>query len=169
MDGSVESGNAVATPLGEEALAMMPRGQVLLVEDNEVNAFIAAMALESIGMGCVHAHNGEVAVALFREQPFDAVLMDCEMPVMDGYEAVRLMRAIEAQDPSRPRTPVIALTAHALSGDREICLARGMDEHLTKPFDPQALASALAPWLSRRGSRSCPVPHHLDAAGCTPW
>lgn len=122
-------------------------GEVLLVEDNEVNAFIASMTLESLGVRCQHAKNGEVAVELFRSQAFDLVLMDCEMPVMDGYQAVRLMRDIEAQDTARPHTPVIALTAHALSGDREACLEKGMDDYLTKPFDRHALAVVLSKWL----------------------
>jgi CheY-like chemotaxis protein len=105
------------------------------------------MTLESLGVRCQHAKNGEVAVELFRSQAFDLVLMDCEMPVMDGYEAVRLMRAIETEDTARQHTPVIALTAHALSGDREACLARGMDDYLTKPFDRHALAVVLSRWL----------------------
>ncbi|MFT3856008.1 MAG: ATP-binding protein [Aquabacterium sp.] len=123
------------------------QGEVLLVEDNEVNAFIASMTLESLGVRCHLARNGQVAVDLFREQAFDVVLMDCEMPVMDGFEAVQLMRDIETQDTARPHTPIVALTAHALSGDREACLARGMDDYLTKPFDRQALAVTLSQWL----------------------
>ncbi len=123
------------------------QGEVLLVEDNEVNAFIATMTLESLGIHCRHAKNGEVAVAMFQEQAFDVVLMDCEMPVMDGYEAARRIRGLERDDTARERTPIIALTAHALSGDREVCLAQGMDDYLTKPFDRQALASLLSRWL----------------------
>ncbi|MEK6668009.1 MAG: ATP-binding protein [Pseudomonadota bacterium] len=123
------------------------QGEVLLVEDNEVNAFIATMTLESLGIVSRHAKNGEVAVAMFQEQAFDVILMDCEMPVMDGYEAARRIRALESTDSARERTPIIALTAHALSGDREVCLAQGMDDYLTKPFDRQALASLLSRWL----------------------
>ena len=123
------------------------QGDVLLVEDNEVNAFIATMTLESLGIACKHARNGEVALTLFKEHAFDVILMDCEMPVMDGYEAARRIRALEAEDTARERTPIIALTAHALSGDREVCLAQGMDDYLTKPFDRQALSKLLARWL----------------------
>jgi signal transduction histidine kinase/CheY-like chemotaxis protein len=136
---------AEATPPPED---LRLQGHVLLVEDNEVNAFIASMTLESLGVTCRQARNGEVAVALFREEAFDVVLMDCEMPVMDGYEAARQMRALEADDTARPRTPIVALTAHALSGDREVCLSRGMDDYLTKPFDRHTLALALSRWLS---------------------
>ena len=123
------------------------QGDVLLVEDNDVNAFIASMTLESLGVRCHQARNGQVAVDMFRNQVFGVILMDCEMPVMDGYEAVRRIREIEALEPSRMRTPVVALTAHALSGDREACLERGMDDYLTKPFDRQSLAATLSQWL----------------------
>jgi len=123
------------------------QGEVLLVEDNEVNAFIASMTLESLGVQCHQAKNGAQAVQMFKEHAYDVVLMDCEMPVMDGYEAVRLIRELEAEDTARPRTPVVALTAHALTGDREACLAQGMDEYLTKPFDRHTLAVMLSKWL----------------------
>jgi signal transduction histidine kinase/ActR/RegA family two-component response regulator len=123
------------------------KGEVLLVEDNDVNAFIASMTLESLGVSCQHARNGEIAVQMFKDNAYDVILMDCEMPVMDGYEAVRLIRAIEADDTARPRTPIVALTAHALTGDREACLEQGMDDYLTKPFDRQALAATLSQWL----------------------
>ena len=122
-------------------------GEVLLVEDNEVNAFIATMTLESLGIACRHARNGEVAVEMFQGHAFDVILMDCEMPVMDGYEAARRIRTLESIDTARARTPIIALTAHALSGDREVCLQQGMDDYLTKPFDRQELAALLARWL----------------------
>jgi signal transduction histidine kinase/CheY-like chemotaxis protein len=129
-------------------------GDVLLVEDNEVNAFIASMTLESLGINCHHAKNGEVAVQMFKENAYDVILMDCEMPVMDGYEAVRLIRTIEGNDTARPRTPVVALTAHALTGDREMCLQQGMDDYLTKPFDRQALAVTLSQWLATAATAS---------------
>ncbi|MEY4765879.1 MAG: hypothetical protein RI907_2552 [Pseudomonadota bacterium] len=122
-------------------------GEVLLVEDNEVNAFIASMTLESLGIKCVHARQGDIAVQWCQERSFDVILMDCEMPVMDGFEAARRIRDIETQDPARGHTPIVALTAHALSGDRENCLAHGMDDYLTKPFDRHALAVTLSRWL----------------------
>jgi len=136
-----------AETLPPEQADLHLQGEVLLVEDNEVNAFIATMTLESLGIVSRHAKNGEVAVAMFKEHAFDVILMDCEMPVMDGYEAARRIRALESADTARERTPIIALTAHALSGDREVCLAQGMDDYLTKPFDRQALAALLSRWL----------------------
>ena len=122
-------------------------GEVLLVEDNEVNAFIASMTLESLGIKCHHARQGDIAVQWCQERSFDVILMDCEMPVMDGFEAARLIREIEQKDPARGHTPIVALTAHALSGDRENCLANGMDEYMSKPFDRHTLAVVLSRWL----------------------
>jgi signal transduction histidine kinase/CheY-like chemotaxis protein len=122
-------------------------GEVLLVEDNEVNAFIASMTLESLGIKCHHARQGDIAVQWCQDRSFDVILMDCEMPVMDGFEAARRIREIERQDPARGHMPIVALTAHALSGDRENCLAHGMDEYLTKPFDRHTLAVTLSRWL----------------------
>ena len=119
---------------------------VLLVEDNAVNAFISAASLESMGVASVHAANGSEAVHLYREHRFDAVLMDCEMPVMDGFAATRLIREYEASL-GMPRTPIIALTANALTGDRENCLRQGMDDYLSKPIELRQLGTLVAKWL----------------------
>ncbi len=132
--------NASSAPIG---LAAARGKTVLLVEDNAVNAFISAASLESMGVASVHASDGNQAVDLFRHRRFDAVLMDCEMPVMDGFAATRLIREFEASS-GRPRTPIIALTANALTGDREHCLRHGMDDYLSKPIE---LRSA---WVARR-------------------
>jgi CheY-like chemotaxis protein len=99
-----------------------------------------------MGVNSVHASDGTEAVELFRTRRFDAVLMDCEMPVMDGFAATRLIREYEAQS-GLPRTPVIALTANALSGDREHCLAGGMDDYLSKPIELGRLGVLVARWL----------------------
>jgi len=119
---------------------------VLLVEDNAVNAFISAASLESMGVESVHAANGDEAVKLYRKRKFDAVLMDCEMPVMDGFAATRLIREFE-QHSGKPRTPIIALTANALTGDREHCLRHGMDDYLSKPIELHQLSVLVARWL----------------------
>jgi signal transduction histidine kinase/CheY-like chemotaxis protein len=119
---------------------------VLLVEDNAVNAFISAASLESMGVVSVHAANGSEAVHLYRERRFDAILMDCEMPVMDGFTATRLIREYEATS-GTPRTPIIALTANALTGDREHCLRQGMDDYLSKPIELRQLGILVAKWL----------------------
>ncbi len=135
---------AAAVPVA--GLAAAAGKTVLLVEDNAVNAFISAASLESMGVMSVHASDGTEAVELFRTRSFDAVLMDCEMPVMDGFAATRLIREYEALS-GRPRTPVIALTANALTGDREHCLAGGMDDYLSKPIELGRLGALVARWL----------------------
>jgi signal transduction histidine kinase/DNA-binding NarL/FixJ family response regulator len=123
--------------------------KVLLVEDNEVNAFIACESLRRIGADVVHAANGERAVAAFAAERFDVVLMDCEMPVMDGFAATRELRSLERQQ-RRPRVPIIALTAHALAEHRDACIAGGMDDYLSKPLDHQRLRVCLLKWLALR-------------------
>ena len=136
---------AAAAPAG---LATARGKTVLLVEDNAVNAFISAASLESMGVLSVHAADGAEAVALYRTRRFDAVLMDCEMPVMDGFAATRLIREHE-RSAGLPRTPIIALTANALTGDREHCIANGMDDYLSKPIELHQLGVLVARWLGR--------------------
>ena len=121
-------------------------GQVLLVEDNPVNALIAVAELQNLGVQVTHAANGRLALSLFMAKQFDLVLMDCQMPLMDGYEATKRIRRIERVD-GRTRTPVVALTAHALIGDREACIQKGMDDYLSKPLFQDALARMLAKFL----------------------
>jgi len=127
------------------------RALVLLVEDNDVNAEIADAMLLSLGCAPVRAPDGEQALALFGRQHFDLVLMDCQMPVMDGFEAAAHMRALELErqpGAGLHRVPIVALTANALSGDRERCLAAGMDDYLSKPFSRSALKDLLGRWLT---------------------
>ncbi len=107
---------------------------VLLVEDNPVNQEVARGMLESIGVQVESAANGLEALARLNCRRFDAVLMDCHMPEMDGYEATRRWRQQEAARAGTPRTPIIAVTANALEGDADKCREAGMDEHLSKPF-----------------------------------
>ena len=147
------AGRAALPPRAQPADAAAPAGlaqargkTVLLVEDNAVNAFISAASLESMGVVSVHAADGAEAIALYRTRPFDAVLMDCEMPVMDGFAATRLIRDHESRT-GLPRTPIIALTANALSGDREHCIANGMDDYLSKPIELRQLGVLVARWL----------------------
>ena len=126
---------------------------VLLVEDNAVNAFISAASLESMGVNSVHAADGAEAIELYRRGHFDAVLMDCEMPVMDGFAATALIRDYEARSNLR-RTPIIALTANALTGDREHCLEQGMDDYLSKPIELRQLSLLVAKWLGNTPTAS---------------
>jgi len=125
----------------------LPR--VLLAEDNVVNQKLATIVLHRLGCETTVVNNGRAALEAATAGKFDLILMDCQMPEMDGYEATRAIRAAE-----RGRhTPIIALTAHAMSGDREKCLDAGMDDHLTKPLDPQRLHSVLDHWLQPSAAR----------------
>ena len=120
--------------------------RVLIAEDNRINARLARLLLENLGCKSVVAVNGKEAVEAFKKQPFDAVLMDCQMPVMDGFSATRKIREWEAQNRAgadRRRCSIIAMTANALPEERERSLACGMDEHLSKPFDAGTLESLL--------------------------
>jgi signal transduction histidine kinase/CheY-like chemotaxis protein len=118
------------------------QGHVLLAEDNPINALVAVTALKNMGLTVELVEDGLQAVASFRAQPPDLVLLDCQMPVMDGFEAVRRMREHEGEQ-GLPRTPVVALTASALQGDREQSLSAGMDEYLAKPFREEDLQAVL--------------------------
>jgi signal transduction histidine kinase/DNA-binding response OmpR family regulator/HPt (histidine-containing phosphotransfer) domain-containing protein len=122
--------------------------RVLVVEDNKVNQKVVLAMLAKFGLAPALAENGQVALDRLAEAPFDLVLMDCQMPVLDGYEATRMLRARELAEGSR-RTPVVALTAHAAAGEREKCLAAGMDAYLSKPVSQKELAATLARWLGK--------------------
>ena len=117
--------------------------RVLLVEDNEVNQLVAVRLLEKLGHSVVVARNGREGVATWSRERFDVVLMDVQMPDMDGIEATRALREAEAARGGRSRTPVIALTAHAMASDRERCLAAGMDHYVTKPIRVESLAAII--------------------------
>jgi len=138
-----------AMPLGdlEGAPSTEPlKGRVLLVEDNLVNQMVGAAMLESLGLEVVSSENGVEALARLAATPFALVLMDCHMPVMDGYEATHRIREAERRN-GRPRIPIVALTANAFKNDVDRCLAAGMDGHLAKPYSTKQLHAALAPWL----------------------
>lgn len=118
------------------------QGRVLLAEDNPVNALVAEAALKGMGLSVELVEDGLQALASFRARQPDLVLLDCQMPVMDGFETVRRMREHEGEMGLR-RTPVVALTANALEDDRQHSLAAGMDEHLAKPFRDEELRAVL--------------------------
>jgi signal transduction histidine kinase/DNA-binding response OmpR family regulator len=119
--------------------------RILLVEDNPVNQELACALLEGAGMAVSIAGDGREALAALQGERFDAVLMDCQMPVMDGYEATRALRLRpEFQD-----LPIIAMTANAMAGDREKVLAAGMNDHVAKPFRVDELFTTLARWVRR--------------------
>lgn len=126
--------------------------RILLVEDNEVNQDVASSILELMGCLVVAVPNGKAAVELFENEKFDLILMDCEMPVMDGLSATRRVREIEAGETARGHVPIVALTAHALAEVRERCFAAGMDDFLVKPYDRQQIAETLSRWLAPWGT-----------------
>ena len=117
---------------------------MLLVEDNDLNQLVASELLGHIGgMQVTIAGDGQAAVELINAQDFDAVLMDVQMPVMDGYRATALIR----ENPRNAHLPIIAVTAHALVGDHQKCLDAGMNDRLTKPFVSGDLFATLTRWL----------------------
>ncbi len=121
--------------------------QVLVVEDNKVNQKVILSQLAKFQLKPDLANNGQVALDMLEQQAYDLVFMDCQMPVMDGYEATRALREREIVTGSQSRTPVTALTAHASAGEREKCLSAGMDDYLSKPASRADLAVILRRWL----------------------
>jgi signal transduction histidine kinase/DNA-binding response OmpR family regulator/HPt (histidine-containing phosphotransfer) domain-containing protein len=138
-------GANLATQRRSDALDPRRPGRVLVAEDNEINQLLVVEILAKAGIDAEVACNGAEAVEARFKGTFDVVLMDCQMPVMDGLVATRAIRAREARD-RRPAIPIIALTANAAAGNREQCLAAGMSDYLAKPFAPPALLAAVAQW-----------------------
>ena len=122
--------------------------RILLVEDNPVNQMVAQKMLERIGLKATLANNGIEALQCLDEQSFDLVLMDCQMPEMDGFDATRKIRKLEFKTPQQMRLPIIAMTANVMSGDRERCLETGMDDYIGKPVQRDQLATVLRKWLA---------------------
>jgi CheY-like chemotaxis protein len=123
------------------------RARVLLAEDNPVNRDLATIMLEQLGCRTVVAENGQEAVNAFARESFDIVLMDGEMPIMDGIEASRRIHGLNRQR-GAPKVPVVAVTAHALAQDRERYLGAGLDDYLSKPYSKRQLAGLLGRWLT---------------------
>ncbi len=145
----------LVTDTGETAPSPGLGGRVLLAEDNPVNQAVAQHMIEAIGCDLTIVGNGAEAVTALAASRFDVVLMDCQMPEMDGFAATAAIRASEAQRSARggaadgrpAHIPIIAVTAHAMQGDRDASLAAGMDDHLCKPFSLDALRAVLQRWM----------------------
>jgi CheY-like chemotaxis protein len=120
--------------------------RILLVEDNEVNQLVASRILKNAGLEVDIANHGLEAVHMVKEKNYDLVLMDIQMPEMDGFEATRVIRA---REPFK-ELPIVAMTAHAMSGDRELSLKAGMNDHINKPINVQELFSTLARHLKNK-------------------
>jgi CheY-like chemotaxis protein len=121
--------------------------RVLVVEDNAVNQRLIQRLLEKRGHRVTVANNGREAAEAVQSESFDLVFMDVQMPEMDGFEATATIR--EREKGGGAHLPIVALTAHAMKGDREKCLERGMDDYLTKPIQPQELDAILERWSAR--------------------
>ncbi|MEP6505138.1 MAG: ATP-binding protein [Betaproteobacteria bacterium] len=130
------------------AAPLVRPGRVLVVEDNEVNAMVVSGMLEQMGVNAELAVNGQKALACMGQTAYDLVLMDCQMPVLDGWEATRIWRARESRLRQNQRTPIVALTASAAAGERERCLEAGMDDYLSKPFSREALGELVDRYLA---------------------
>ncbi|MBU6951257.1 cache domain-containing protein [Hahella sp. HN01] len=128
-------------------------GRVLLVEDHPINQEYAVELLNMIGITADIAENGREALTRLAKNHYDMVLMDCQMPVMDGYETAMAIRAAEQSHPGSRRLPIVALTANALPGDQQRCMDSGMDDFLAKPFNIQQLYASLARWLPTAKAR----------------
>ena len=133
---------------------------VLLGEDNPINQEIATLMLESLGCSVTVAQNGREVVDCVKKTRYDIILMDCQMPDMDGFEATRLIRTWESELDSgtaRQPIPIVALTAHATPGDRAHCLASGMSDYLSKPFTMEQLQRMVTSWLAQRTTSEMPT------------
>jgi len=142
--------------------AMIPKEEpkagvrVLIVEDNPINRQVILAMLKKLGCDSKSAENGQKALEVLAQNSFDLVLMDCQMPVMDGYEASAEIRRREAG--TGKRIPIVAVTAHAMKGDRDICLAAGMDDYLTKPFSVEDLQARIQQLTQAGGKFPPPAP-----------
>jgi signal transduction histidine kinase/CheY-like chemotaxis protein len=141
---SIQSGSEKVQPQ-KNSETLDPK--VLLAEDNMVNQMVGRAVLQKFGCRVDLAKNGEEAISKAAVNAYDIIFMDCQMPVMDGYQATRQIRHTENQTKAN-KLPIIALTANALAGDREKCLAVGMDDYVSKPFDTKAILDVLQRWLS---------------------
>lgn len=152
LSGNV-SRNRPVTPEQPESPAFHGR-RILLVEDNPVNQHVAQRVLQKLAAQVTLANNGAEALERLAEATYDAVLMDCRMPVMDGFTATRRIRDLEQASGRGKRLPIIALTANVMSEDRDSCIAAGMDAHLGKPIEPGQLLDCLSRYLTPDAARS---------------
>lgn len=140
------------------------KGRALLVEDNPVNLGVIKKAVAKLGLHCITVEDGSQAVKAVVGDDFDIIFMDCQMPVMDGYEATRQIRHLE-QVEGRVPTPIVAMTANAMAGDREKCLDSGMDDYLAKPVSLDQLRSCVTTWLNRGREMDRKTPEMQSGSG----
>ena len=156
--------------IAPELLLPLKGKRILLVEDNEMNLEVATEFLEQVGIILSIATNGQIALDKLAQQSFDLVLMDCQMPVMDGYQATKALR----QRPELAQLPVIAMTANAMAGDKEMCLRAGMNDHIAKPIEVNLLYQTLlkylgAPLPPQELINDSPKPVNIDVDSVVKW
>ena len=142
VEGPEEPAKPAGLPKGSSQV--QPPLRILLVEDNEVNQMVASMLLKKMGYQTDTAENGQLAIEALEQKHYDLVLMDCQMPVMDGYETTRRIR----QNPEWNNLPVIAMTANVMQGDKDDCFASGMNDYITKPYNREQLCAAITRWTT---------------------
>ncbi len=161
-NGDASNPAVVSTPATHSDTEVL--GMILLVEDNHVNQMVGSKVLQKLGYSFAIANNGLEAVDAIRagSGTYDAVLMDCQMPEMDGYQATAAIRELEG---TARHTPIIAMTAAAMEGDREACMAAGMDDFISKPVRLEAVAEVLARWVTTPGPDEEPIAEATTGAG----
>ncbi|MDO6677044.1 transporter substrate-binding domain-containing protein [Shewanella sp. 4_MG-2023] len=147
-------------PATEKNTIEQLEGHVLLVEDQSINQQVATEFLQRMGLTSAVADNGKQAIEMVDEQTFDVVLMDVQMPIMDGFEATEILRSRF----DKKQLPIIAMTAHAMKGDRDKCLQVGMNAHLAKPVEPDQLYLALSPYLTHKQSQKVQGQQNMSLA-----
>ncbi len=133
--------------INKETIIQQMLGHVLVVDDEQVNGMVACAMLDTFGVESTVAVNGEHAVTLIKQNNYDLILMDCHMPIMNGYDASKAIRQFESQH-NKERTPIIAMTANVMQGARDECLEAGMDEYMSKPISKKVLGEVLIKWLN---------------------
>jgi PAS domain S-box-containing protein len=156
---------ALLPPVEAVAAEAQEPGRILLVDDNSVNQKLTALQLSRLGCGVDTASNGQEALARLSEHAYALVLMDCNMPVMDGYEATRAIRAAEST--TGRHIPIIAITANSMEYDRALCLAAGMDDYIAKPVKLNSLQLVLHSWMDARARGRMRADGHSGADGAT--
>ncbi|MDX2095845.1 MAG: ATP-binding protein [Alphaproteobacteria bacterium] len=156
--------NTLASP--ERVRIEATAARALIIEDHPVNQLLLQKLLGKFGMGCIDiAENGEVGLSILAENPpYDIIFMDCQMPVMDGYETTRAIRKDEEEHPEKRRNHIVAMTANAMLEDRQICFAAGMDEYMTKPIDPKKLDQFLSQWFISKAQLEAKNPSADDGS-----
>ncbi len=162
---------AAAGPIAGQAAAGAPQEldlHILVAEDNLTNQEVVVGMLRKFGCRIDLAADGREALAAVGKRRYDLIFMDCQMPVMDGYAATAAIRRLERTDGAHRHTPIIALTAHALEGDRQKCLTAGMDDYMSKPFRPKEMRAMLERWGRRPSAADAPAVDGTGAADVVP-